>query len=238
MKHYYLLLDTETTIDGLVADFGAIVCDKKGNVLTQCAVLTGDIFDNRLKHPLFFNEDAGPLWTKASLDRRYDNYQRMLDCGTRMLASVPAINSWLAKAAHVYSPILTAYNLSFDVDKCNNSGIDLSLFDKRFCLWHTSAALWGQSRAYRAMCLETLAFNSPTALGNMSYKTNAETMARFVTGCPELPDEPHTALEDVIQYELPILRRVLKSKSTKWILDSSFGFNWRDYQVKDGFMPI
>ena len=237
MKQHFLLIDTETTATGLVADFGAVVVDRKGRIATQCGVLTGGIFTDPDSHPLFYNEDAGELWNKASLARRYENYRRMLQSGSRMVASPAAINSWLAKAAIRYNPIMTAYNLAFDVDKCNRTGIDLTVFPERFCLWHTSVKVWAHSRAYRRMVMDSLAFNSPTKHGNMSYKTNAETMARFVTDNPELPDEPHTALEDCIDYELPILKRLLAVRSTRKILAMGGGFDWRDYQVRDWFRP-
>jgi hypothetical protein len=70
----------------------------------------------------------------------------------------------------------------------------------------------------------------------MSYRTNAETMARFVLGDPGIPDEPHTALEDVIDYELPILRAVVKgNKREKWLNPTPW--NWRELQVKNHFKP-
>ena len=39
MKHYYLIVDTETTAKQTVADFGAIVMDRKGNIVEQFGVL-------------------------------------------------------------------------------------------------------------------------------------------------------------------------------------------------------
>ena len=236
-KHTFLLADTETTIDGLVADFGAIVCDRKGNILTQCAVLTGGVFTDSTNHPLFFNDDAGYLWTKASLARRYEAYENMLSSGSRMIASVPAINNWLAKAVAMHNPILTAYNLAFDVDKCTNTGIDLTLFSKRFCLMQAAQTAYAHTKAYKRMVLECHAFNPRTDLGNMTFQTKAEIMARFVLNSPTLPDEPHTALEDVIYYELPILKKLCKSKSTKWLLNEPRPMTWRDCQVKDHFKP-
>jgi hypothetical protein len=68
----------------------------------------------------------------------------------------------------------------------------------------------------------------------MSYHTNAEAMARFVLGNPDLPDEPHTALEDAIHYELPILKQLIATtKKADYMSPASY--NWRDYQVKDWF---
>jgi hypothetical protein len=236
-KQHFLLIDTETTMDNLVADFGAIIIDRKGNILNQCAVLTGGIYTDSANHPLFFNEEAGELWNKESLKRRYENYRRMLKAGSRMIATVPAINNWLSKAAAIYQPILTAYNLPFDRSKCMNTGIDLTLFPNQFCLWRAAYTQWAHTKAYLHTVLQLHAFNAPTAHGNMSFKTNAETMARFCMNDPNLADEPHTALEDVIYYELPILKRMLKARSTRWLLNETNGFDWQHVQVKDHFKP-
>ena len=68
----------------------------------------------------------------------------------------------------------------------------------------------------------------------MSYITNAEVMARFVLGNPELEDEPHTALEDIVDYELPILNALIKTTKAKDYMNPT-PYSWRDYQVKDWF---
>ena len=87
------------------------------------------------------------------------------------------------------------------------------------------------------MALALHAFNAPTSHGNMTFKTNAETMARFTSNNPTLEDEPHTALEDVVFYELPILLAILKRKPARWLLDGPKPYNWRDCQVRDFFSP-
>lgn len=234
-KDYFLIVDTETTMAGKVADFGAVVVDRKGNIMTQCAVLINGVFTDRENDPLFFNADAGELWSKGSLDRRYSKYSEMVRDGQRMIASVAAVNNWLAKVQAEYKPFVTAYNIAFDREKCNNTGIDLTIFGANsFCLWHAAFQKWGQSKKYLQFVVENHCFNPPTKLKNMSFKTNAEVMARFVLNQPELEDEPHTALEDVIFYELPILLALLKNeKKVKWLNPTPF--NWRLVQVKDFF---
>lgn len=239
MKNYFATIDTETTQDGMVADFASTISDKRGNIVARCAVLVRGIYDAPAEHPLFFDSTAtSSIWSRAGQDKRYRQYQTMLDNGSRMLASVPAINSWLAKAAGQYSPILTAYNLPFDLHKCQNTGIDLAVFDRHFCLWSAAYTHWAKSKAYRAFALSCHAFNTPTEKGNMTFKTNAETMARFVLGNPMLEDEPHTALEDIIFYELPILNKLLRRRSVKWLLNELEPYSWQDVQVRDWFKPI
>lgn len=235
-KDYFLIIDTETTQTDLVADFGAVVCDKKGRVVTSCGIMVHDVFGNQ-EHPLFFDPSApvDSLWSEASRNRRFAQYMRMVKSGSRMVASVSAINRWLDKVKSQYNPVLTAYNLAFDTGKCNNTGIDLTMFDRRFCLWSASVALFAETKAYRQMVLATHAFNPPTRHGNMTFKTNAETMARFVLNNPALEDEPHTALEDAIEYELPILVACLKRQPTKFFLSGLRGYNWKEWQVNQWF---
>lgn len=235
-KDFFLTIDTETTQDGKVADFGAVISDRKGRIYAQCAVLVNGIFTDMDNHPLFHAGDVDPLWGAKTLPARYARYNDMVAGGQRMLASVAAINVWLTKAFYEYNPYLTAYNLAFDLGKCQNTGIDLSMFaDKQFCLWHASVTKWAATKKYKQFILDTVSFNKPTDHGNMSYKTNAEVMARFVLDNPLLEDEPHTAIEDVLYYELPILTRLVQtSKKKQWLNPTTF--NWRDFQVKDHFI--
>jgi len=50
-KAYYLIIDTETTMNDKVADFGAVVCDRQGTIVSQCAVLVRGVFGI---DPLFY----------------------------------------------------------------------------------------------------------------------------------------------------------------------------------------
>lgn len=236
-KAYIITVDTETTLDGLTADFSAVISDRKGNVVAQCAVLVRGIYDSPDEHPLFYNESIGGLWAQESLNRRYQAYQAMLENGSRMLASIHAVNNWLMMAKAQYDPILTAYNLPFDVDKCRNTGINLDVFYRRFCLWSACVTAYGTSKKYRQFIIDNHLFKPVTKYGNMSYPTNAETMARFILGDVQLPNEPHTALEDILGYEKPILDKLLRSKSIKWLLTEPMPYNWREFQVKDHFKP-
>ncbi len=235
-KNYFLIVDTETTQDQKVADFGAVVCDAKGNVVAQCGVMVEGIFGN-VNHPLFFDssQPANALWSRKGADLRMGKYKEMLANGSRMLASVAAINRWLARVNAQYKPVLTAYNLSFDVGKCQNTGIDLDMFDRRFCLWYACYTIFAHTKSYLLACLALHAFNAPTAHGNMTFKTNAETMARYITGNLELEDEPHTALEDAMDYEKPLLVACLSKWSLKKLLRDSRPYVWKDCQVKDWF---
>lgn len=236
-KQFFLVIDTETTQTDRVADFGAVVVDRKGEVQAQVGALVREFYLDKEKHPLFHVKgDADPLWGVANLPARYAAYDAMLSSGTRMLASVNAINAWLAKVNAKYRPVATAYNKAFDWDKMRKSGIDCDMFSQSFCLWHAAVARYFETKEYRQFVLDTHGFNAPTQFGNMSIKTNAEIMARFILGDAEMPDEPHTALEDALDYEVPILRAVVKNRSISQVMDPP-PFNWRSVQVRDWYQP-
>jgi hypothetical protein len=226
-KQYFAICDTETTMANTVADFAIIICDREGIIYNQCAVLVNEHYGN---FELFHDKAANDIWGYAGLEKRKANYVSMLDSGSRMLASVNAINKWINQAIGKYSPSLTAYNLAFDKDKCKNTGIDLSGFSNEFCLWQASVGNICNSKQYRSFVLENHAFNKPTGSGNMTFSTTAETVCGFVKG--EYIDEPHTALEDARDFELPVLVQVLKK--SKW-REKITPYNWRAFQVNQHF---
>jgi len=237
MKKFFLVVDTETTMTHRVADFGAVIVDKAGNVHASCGVMVREVYADR-DDELFHKKDGGHFATER-LQARRKLYGAMLADGRRMLASVNAINRWLAKAATQYRPILTAYNLSFDLDKCARTGIDLEPFAERFCMWNAACAWIDEKprrlRRYRAHVLGRHAFNAPTKKGHMTFHRKADTVAAFI--CPDLPPEPHTALEDARDYEgRVILPRIVRDMKPADYMNAKAA-NWRDAQVKDHFKP-
>lgn len=231
-RKFFLIVDTETTQDGKVADFGAVVVDRQGNIHHEAGVLVKEFYYDRVNHPLFFQGDF--LGGAANLPRRYAGYDAMLDAGSRVAASVAGVNKWLAKVSAKYSPVLTAYNLAFDLDKCNNSGIILDGFDQRFCLWHAAASKWGQSRDYLRFALDNHYFGNRTSSGHMGVQTKADRMAKFLH--PGLPDEPHTALEDARDYERLILAALVKNTPPAVYMNPP-AYNWRDFALRDLYAP-
>lgn len=226
-KQYFLIVDTETTIKDHVADFGAIICDRNGVIYNQCGVLVQNVFGTE---DLFYDVNATGIWSKNSISRRMDNYNAMLHNGIRMLASVNAINRWLEKANEKYNPILTAYNLAFDTAKCQNTNIDLNIFSDRFCLWQAAVGNICNTKAYKKFILENHLFNTPTAKRNMTFSTTAEAVTGYLNG--QFTDEPHTSIEDIIGYEIPVLKHILKKR--KW-RDSITPYDWKKHQVNNHF---
>jgi len=226
-KQHFLIVDTETTITDKVVDFGAVICDRKGNVVKQCAVMVQGVFG---VDKLFYDKNNAGIWSENSLIRRMGIYNDMLEKGTRMLASVNAVNRWLERASAEFSPSLTAYNLAFDASKCKNTGIDLNMFTDRFCLWAASVGNICNTKAYKQFVLDNHLFNARTAHGNMTYSTTAEAVTGFLRG--EMSEEPHTSLEDVLGYELPTLIHILKKRDWR---EKAKPYAWAQHQVKDNF---
>lgn len=226
-KQFFCIVDTETTIKDHVVDFAAVICDRNGTIYSQCAVLVQSIFGTE---DLFYDVNASGIWSKASINRRMDGYNDMLHSGSRMLASTNAINRWLEKAVGKYNPTLTAYNLAFDASKCANTQIDLNIFADRFCLWGAAVGNICNTKKYKEFVLANHLFNTPTAKRNMTFSTTAEAVTGFLRG--EFTDEPHTALEDIIGYELPTLVHILKKKGWK---EKIIPYDWKKHQVNQHF---
>ena len=112
MRHYYLIVDTETTKKQTVADFGAVVMTKQGQIVEQFGAMVHGHFGTL---PLFSDPSADPsaFWSEQSAQRRAKNYDNMLESGLRSISSVGLINQWLAGVNARYNPALTAYNLAF-----------------------------------------------------------------------------------------------------------------------------
>lgn len=227
-KQFFIGVDTETTITDKVVDFGAVIHDRHGNIVAQCGILVRGIFGI---DDLFYNKDTATVWSRGSIEKRMNNYNSMLENGSRMLASVNAINIWLAKAIGKYNPTLYAYNLAFDESKCRNTGIDLNEFSNRFCLWGAAVGNICKTKKYRQFIIENHLFNNPTEKGNMTFSTTAEAVTAYLRG--EFTEEPHTSVEDIIGYELPTLVHILKKKDWR---DKVTPYNWREFQVKDHYV--
>lgn len=227
-KQFWAILDTETTMENTVADLAIIIVDRNGEIHNQMAIMVKGHYD---QFELFHDKKANDIWGYAGLERRKANYVDMLNSGRRMLASVNAANKWINQAIGKYNPTLTAYNLAFDLDKCEKTGIDLSGFNSKFCLWQAAIGNICNSKKYRQFVMENHLFNSPTDKGNMTFSTTAESVCGFING--EFLKEPHTALEDARDFELPILQAVIKKRDWR---EKMVPYNWREFQVKDHFI--
>lgn len=229
---YYLIVDVETSMKGRVIDFSAVLVDSSCEIIEAVGIL---VYGKFQREKLFHRENTGnPIWKKRNLKRRMKKYYDLIEKGDRIIASVPFINSWLFDINSKYNPELTAYNLSYDFSKCRNTGIKLDIFINFFCLWHCAANKFGHTDKYLQYVLDNHAFNARTKNGNMTYQTNAEVMASFVSE-EYLGKEPHTALEDIYHFELPILKKLIEAGDLED--NRNIPYNWQDFQVRDFFQP-
>ena len=212
MRHYYLIVDTETTQRGTVADFGAVIVTKQGEIVEQFGAMVLGHFGSM---PLFSDPTADPeaFWSAQSAQRRLKNYDEMLESGERSISSPALINQWLAGIKARYNPTLTAYNLSFDLGKCRNTRINLGIFGSRFCLMRSAKRKIGVLACYQDFCKARGLLTAKLKRPSMT----ADAMAKYI--CPEMPDEPHTALEDARDYEALILSYILRDTTRKQLLE-------------------
>ena len=213
MRHFYLIVDTETTKKQTVADFGAVIVTKQGEIVERFGAMVLGHFGTL---PLFADATApdSALWSEQSAKRREKDYYSMLDTGERSIASPALINQWLVRVNAQYSPVLTAYNLAFDLGKCRNTRINLGIFGQSFCLMKAAKRQIGTLAEYHAFCNA----NGFLTAKRRDPSMTADTMAKFILGV-SLEDEPHTALEDSQFYEAPILTKILESVTRKQIME-------------------
>ena len=213
MKHFYLIVDTETTTKQTVADFGAVIVDRQGQIIDQFGAMVLGHFG---KFDLFYDPSApdSAFWSAQSGKRRSKNYDQMLETGERSISSVGLINQWLAATKARYNPVLTAYNISFDLGKCRNTRINLGIFNQRFCLMKAAKRDIGVLADYQRFCYENGLLTAKLKQPQMT----ADSMAKYISGA-DLADEPHTALEDARDYEAMILAYILKTKTRKQLME-------------------
>ena len=217
MRHYYLIVDTETTQRGTVADFGAVIVTKQGEIVEQFGAMVLGHFG---KLPLFSDPSADPdaFWSEQSAYRRAKNYDDMLESGERSISSPALINQWLAGIKARYNPTLTAYNLAFDLGKCRNTRINLGIFGSRFCLMKSAKRKIGVLASYQDFCKARGLLTAKLRKPSMT----ADAMAKYIADTEysgSLADEPHTALEDARDYEAMILAYILRDTTRAQILE-------------------
>ena len=215
-KHYYLIVDTETTQKNTVADFGAVITTRSGAIIEQFGVLLDGHFGSI---DLFadYRAPADSLWSTQAAHRREKDYRKMVKRGSRSIASPAHVQLFLARILGQYNPVVTAYNLSFDFGKCANTGIDIGIFQNRFCLMKAAFNTLCKLPEYSAFCRDN---NHITPTGKLSR--SADTVAKFVARdhYNSLVDEPHTALEDARDYESLILHEILKTLTRRQLLEA------------------
>jgi hypothetical protein len=206
------IIDTETTRDQTVADFGAVIADlSTGEKLDEIGCLIYGQFDEveLWSDP---RAKAGDFWSLQNNRARRKKYIQRIQNGQRSIASENLINVWLAKNCGRYPDlIVTAYNLAFDKPKCDNTGINLGLFSREFCLLKATRQMLKDDLKFYEFCARQGALSEKT--GKPSF--TADNVARYFLG-DALDPEPHTALEDARDYELPIAKALYSTNPNFW----------------------
>ena len=175
---------------------------------------------NAPDHPLRFVQGVTRTQSKAAQFTKHhgipvsDDYDAMLESGERSISSPALINQWLAGVNARYAPVLTAYNLSFDLGKCRNTRINLGIFSERFCLMKAAKKSIGVLADYQDFCYDNDLLTKKLRKPQMT----ADAMAKYIVG-EGLADEPHTALEDARDYEAVILNYILRNVTRKQLLE-------------------
>ena len=153
MKHFYLIVDTETTTKQTVADFGAVIVDRQGQIIDQFGAMVLGHFG---KLTLFSDPSAADSCDLVGAIRKasIEELCQMLETGERSISSVGLINQWLAATNARYNPVLTAYNISFDLGKCRNTRINLGIFNQKFCLMKAAKRDIGVLADYQQFCYD------------------------------------------------------------------------------------
>ena len=214
MRKYYLVFDSETTINGTIYEAAFILgyYNKAYNFI-QVKNLNV-ILKEQLNDELFHNKDNLTFFGYKNLQKRHEFYSTAIENGTIQVKSVAGVQSWLDKCYRVYSPVLLSYNIAFDIGAAVRSGLDVSRFESR-CIWAASTVFFKRS-GYIKYCIKNRLF-SPKAV----MRTSCEALLPYL-GWNE--QHTHKAIDDVID-EAFIYGQVLRQR--KAINVSAY--NWRLY---------
>lgn len=207
MKNYYFLLSTEANSSGSAMDFSAIICDRNGLIQSCAAVLMKEQFQL---------EDTASCLTAKEVkenDRQRSKYENFLLKGNRMMSTPNAVNRWVRNAFLEYKPLLTAYGLKRNEERCRKAGIDLSIFPQRFCLREAAIGNICQAKEYKKFAELNGLITSSERNERHIYQTDLSAISGFLSGKYE--KEKHTAHEDAIHHALPVIRFILNKRNWK-----------------------
>lgn len=215
----YLLIDTETTKNGLVLDVG-IKLIHGNKVISSHGFIIGDVWEQiNFGNDELFNsskdKDKKQWYHKKYLDKRMQAYENMLKNGQRSLISIEELADDLSEAER-RGYIFSAYNAGFDKEKIEKT-LRIQIAMPIFCLWEASknflSAKKKRLKSFKRFCFVTHnAFkNKIRVTPHLNAKTDCATVAIFFNVKDESYIHPHTAFED-LDSELGIL---LKLKGEK-----------------------
>lgn len=210
MLETFLILDTETTIEGdnmpnqSVFDIGWVISNRKGETLVKRSYIVEEFKYQALHKKKAFLIDNGSVSVNTYFEKLLRKEMKV--------AKWQYIASQLVKDCNKYNvEYIGAYNLAFDsrvISKTHEffQGKEFLLFEEKFLidLWHTCAYTILNTDKYKAFAHEHGLF---TDKGN--FKTGAETTIQYILNDTSYIEE-HTGLQDAID-ETMILHHLLNN---------------------------
>ncbi len=191
-RHYYLMIDTETTGDldsPLVYDLGMQVIDKKGNVYAEYNLVISDVF---------YGMPA--LMNTAYYAEKLPSYYEEIDRKERVVVTWEYAQSLVKFLCDFYKiKAIVAHNARFDYTACNNTtsiikGFKSYFFPYGIPIWCTltmARQTVGRQKTYVEWCR-----NRGYITKNGAPRLTAEVLYRYLSRNNDFI-EKHTALEDV-----------------------------------------
>lgn len=200
-KKFYMVLDCETVADARVPyDVAWVIVDREGQVYERFNALAAEVLQN---------ETLRYLVKKDSFSKRKAAFY--LEGEPAEIMPFERIKGIYDYHAHVYNPVVVAYNAAFDIKVLNNYA--QVLFDMPFFpddaeiwdLWNMALNTVCDSGNYVRWCIDS---GFITEKGNISC--SAEAVYSYLTTNKEF-EEDHTALSDC-EIEAKILQAVFDRK--------------------------
>lgn len=200
-KKFYMVLDTETVADARVPyDVAWIIVDRNGNIHERFNGLTAEVLQN---------ETLRYLVKKDSFSKRKASFY--LENEPAEIMPFEYIKHIYDYDAHVYNPVVVAYNAAFDIkvlnDYCNVLTGEL-FFDEDveiWDLWNMALNTICDSSNYVRWCIDA---GFITEKGNISC--SAEAVYSYLFKDKDFVED-HTALSDC-EIEAKILQAVFDRK--------------------------
>ena len=229
----FLAIDTETTNEGMVLDVA--LCGYKSKKLVPIGsqgYVIKEVWDRCLQGEDFLFCGGNGHFSRKSLDKRMAVYTKMLQTGKRKFISKEHLQT-LFDLYLGQDYVFTAYNNPFDIGKLQNTGIVFPENFEQCDIWRTFQAYLQEHptllKKYWTTAVQNHHHkNNVLVTAHLTVRTNADTAARFVLG-DNIPPEPHTALEDVRLYEIPVLRWLF-ARNAKIVND---GRDWAEMSLKN-----
>lgn len=233
MKETFLILDTETTIEGenmpnqSVFDIGWTISDREGNILKTRSYIVKEFKYQALHRRKAFLVDSGAVSSQVYFTKLLDNTIKVMEW--------QYIMGQLKRDCIKFNvEFIGAYNLGFDkrvIEKTSFffSGKEFDFFDNYFLidLYHVSAYTILSTEKYKKFAKEHGLY---TEKGNI--QTGAEPCFKYLTNNLNYIEE-HTAFQDSYD-ETIILHKLLNQKEK--IELHAFSINqqaWRIVNEKD-----